>query len=183
MKESVQILFETERLMVRHFIKDDCHNFFLLNGDPEVMRYIRPVKSREETDLFFEEIILYSKNNLAYGRMAVMEKQSNTFVGSFAIIPLENSEKMQMGYSLLPGYWGLGYATELTMAGLLYVFTKTTLTEIYAITEVANFASQKVLLKAGFMMHLTITEGIKDIYQYIFLKQDFQPQNFADTPV
>ena len=53
MKESTnQVVFETERLLVRHFSVVDGDNFFLLNGNLEVMRYIRPVKSREETDLF-----------------------------------------------------------------------------------------------------------------------------------
>ena len=40
------------------------------------MRYIRPVKTAQDTDLFFAEVIQYSKDNPAYGRMAVMEKQS-----------------------------------------------------------------------------------------------------------
>ena len=57
MKGSVQILFETERLIVRHYTKDDSDNFFSLNGDEEIMRYIRPAKTREETDLFLSEII------------------------------------------------------------------------------------------------------------------------------
>lgn len=166
MKGSVQILFETERLIVRHFIKDDCNNFFLLNGDPEVMRYIRPVKSREETDLFFEEIILYSKNNPAYGRMAVIEKHSKVFVGSFAIIPLENSEHMQVGYSLLPIYWGKGYATELVRTGLQYVFTQTNLLEIFAVTESLNSDSPKVLLKNGFVFEKTYAEGDKNLNLY-----------------
>ncbi len=188
MNGSTLILFETQRLLVRHYSKADGDNFFLLNSNPEVMRYIRPVKSREETDLFFEEIIEYSKNNPAYGRMAAIEKRSGAFVGSFAIIPIEgtdksNSDRMQLGYALLRQSWGKGYATELTMAGLQYIFTKTALTEIFAVTEVPNLTSQKVLLKAGFTLHNTYTEGTKELLQYIFLKQDFQPQNFAVTPV
>jgi len=183
MKVPTQILFETGRLLVRHYSKAEADNFFLLNGNPEVMRYIRPVKSREETDLFFDDILLYSKNNPAYGRMAIIEKQSKTFVGSFAIIPMEETDKMQLGYALLKQSWGKGYATELTLAGLQYVFTKTDLTEIFAVTEVPNLASQKVLLKAGFTLHSTYSEGTKELFQYIFLKKDFQPQNFAETPV
>jgi len=184
MKEStINILFETERLLVRHYSPADADIFFLLNGNPEVMRYIRPVKSREETDLFFEEIIQYSKNKPAYGRMAVIERKSNAFVGSFAIIPIEGTDKMQLGYALLRQSWGKGYATELSIAGIQYVFTKTALTEIFAVTEVPNLASQKVLLKAGFTLHSTYTEGTKELLQYIFMKQDFQPQNFAATPV
>ena len=65
MKGSVQILFETERLIVRHYTNDDGNNFFLLNGDEEIMRFIRPVKTREETDLFLLEILQKQKENPA----------------------------------------------------------------------------------------------------------------------
>jgi len=171
---TAHIVFETERLLVRHYTEADADNFFLLNGDPEVMRYIRPVKSREETDLFLNEVIQYSKNNPAYGRMAVIERQSNVFVGSFAIIPLEGTRQMQVGYSLRPSYWGKGFATEVTKAGLKYVFTQTNLEEIFGVTESDNIDSQKVLLKSAFARHSTVMEGTKELYRFILLKRDFQ---------
>src|SRR5688572_9761387 len=171
--EAVQIVFDTERLVVRHYTDDDADNFFLLNSDPDVMRYIRPVKSREETDIFFAEVIQYSKDNPACGRMAVMEKVSGIFVGSFAIIPLETTEHMQMGYSLLPKYWGKGYATELVKWGLHYIFTRTDLAEIFGVTESLNTASQRVLLKAGFNSHSTVMEGEKELHRFNFLKEKF----------
>ncbi len=168
-------VFETERLVVRHYTGADADNFFLLNSDPEVMRYIRPVKSREDTDLFFTEVIQYSKDNPAYGRMAVDEKQSGIFVGSFAIIPLEGTIYMQLGYSLLPSFWGKGFATELTKAGLHYVFTGTHLEEIFGVTESGNIDSQKVLLKSGFSRHSSDWEGTKELYRFLLLKKDFIP--------
>jgi len=171
---NLPIVFETERLLVRHYTGADTDNFFLLNGDPEVMRYIRPVKSRIETDLFLNEVIQYSKENPAYGRMAVIEKHSNIFVGSFAIIPLEKTKYMQVGYSLLPAYWGKGFATELTKTGLRYVFTQTNIEEIFGVTESGNTDSQKVLQKTGFTLHSTVMEGTKELYRFILLKKDFQ---------
>ena len=175
MKGSAHILFETERLIVRHYTKDDSDNFFLLNGDEEIMRYIRPAKTREEADQFLSEILQKLDEDPASGRWAVEEKQTGGFVGSFAFIPIERTvNKMQLGYALLKQNWGKGYATELTMGGLQYVFTKTSLTEIFAVTEMSNTASQKVLLKAGFTYHSTYKEGAKELFQYIFLKQNFQ---------
>ncbi|MGZ5220292.1 MAG: GNAT family N-acetyltransferase [Chitinophagaceae bacterium] len=177
-------IFETERLVVRHYTKDDGDNFFLLNGDEEIMRYIRPAKTREETDLFLAEIIKKYEEDPSAGRWATEDKQTGAFVGSFALIPIEGSvDKMQLGYALLKQNWGKGYATELTLSGLEYVLTKTALTEIFAVTEIQNTASQKVLLKAGFKMHSSYTEGTKELFQYIFLKQDFRSQNLADMPV
>ncbi len=167
-------LFETDRLLVRHYTETDADNFFLLNSDPEVMRYIRPVKSREDTDLFFAKVIAYSKSNPLFGRMAVDEKATGAFVGSFAIIPLENTNSMQLGYSLLPAYWGKGFATELAKAGLVYVFTQTGLDEIFGVTESENIDSQKVLLKAGFARHSSVMEEEKELYRFLLMRTDFK---------
>ena len=104
----------------------------------------------------------------------LMKSISNIFVGSFAIIPLENTMHMQLGYSLLPAYWGKGFATELTKAGLNYVFTQTNLEEIFGVTESENTDSQKVLLKSGFTHHSNVMEGTKELHRFILLKKDFK---------
>jgi ribosomal-protein-alanine N-acetyltransferase len=36
----MQILLETKRLILRRFTKDDANHLYLLDNDPEVMRYI-----------------------------------------------------------------------------------------------------------------------------------------------
>jgi [ribosomal protein S5]-alanine N-acetyltransferase len=178
------ILFETQRLIVRHYTKDDADNFFLLNGDEEIMRYIRPPKTREDADCFLSEIIAKYLEDPTAGRWAAEDKQTGDFVGSFAFIPIERSvNQMQLGYALLKPQWGKGYATELTVAGLHYVFTRTILSEVFAVTETENTASQKVLLKAGFKLHGSFTEESKKLAQYIVVKKDFTSQNFAETPV
>src|SRR5215211_6314916 len=121
----MMLIFETERLIVRPYTQNDQEIFFLLNSNAEVVRYIRPAKNREECNQFLLEVIAAFKANPLFGRWAVHEKISNTFVGSFAVIPVEQTEFMQMGYALLPAFWGKGFATELTKKGLEYVFTQT----------------------------------------------------------
>jgi ribosomal-protein-alanine N-acetyltransferase len=147
----VKRIFETDRLIVRPFLPSDVHHFFLLSGDEEVMRYIRPVSTREQSDQFLLENIASYDFNPRRGRWAAEEIETHQFVGSFAIIPIPSMpEKIQLGYSLISSKWGQGYATELTRGGLEYFFRNEELDEIYGVTEVPNIASQKVLLKAGF---------------------------------
>src|SRR5687767_10242619 len=145
------MLIESERLYVRYLVMDDLENYYRLNGDPEIMQYIRPPKTRAETEVFLKEVIgRYGQQRIDL-RLALLEKHSNTFVGSFAIIPLDNSNELQLGYSLLKEYWGRGYATEITKAGMGYAFNTLALDSIVAVTDVANTASQHVLLKSGFV--------------------------------
>ena len=168
------ILFETERLTVRYYTKDDSYHFFLLNGDEEIMRYIRPAKPRQQCDVYLEEIIEKYQQYPGEGRWAAVDKLTHEFIGSFAYIPIENTDKMQIGYSLLKENWGKGYATELTLGGLRYVFTKTPLTEIFGVTETPNTVSQKVLVKAGFILEDSYKEGVKDLLRFVYYKKDFR---------
>jgi len=162
------IIFETERLSIRQYTKADEEHFFRLNGDAEVMRYIREPKNRAECALFLaRNIDLYQQNPLM-GRWAMEEKETGVFVGSFAIIPVENTEdysvsEIQLGYALLKDYWGKGFATESTLAGKQYAFEVMKLFRIVGITTTDNFASQKVLLRCGFEQQPNITQAGKEL--------------------
>jgi ribosomal-protein-alanine N-acetyltransferase len=167
-----KIIFETERLIVRQYaFEADAENFFALNGNEEVMRYIRSVKTREECDTFLRQNIDAYKTNPLMGRWAVDEKATGKFVGSFAFIPVEGTENSQLGYALLKEYWGRGFATELTREGIKYVFSKTDLHEVYGVTQAENAESQKVLVKTGFKPHKNYKEEERLICSYV-IKRD-----------
>lgn len=158
------IIFETARLVVRRFTENDFENFFVLNGNSEVMRFIRPVKTKEECDVFLEEHILRPAPHAYLGRWAVDEKERGDFVGSFVIIPIPGDEKkIQLGYALMPAYWGKGYASEITKAGVEYFRNRTPLEILYAVTETPNIASEKVLVKSGFQFVNTKLEEGKEL--------------------
>ena len=139
-----------------------------MNGDEEIVRYIRPAKSREECDRFLLEVIKYSEENPSFGRWAVNEKEKGNFVGTFAIIPVDGTDNLQLGYSLLKTVWGKGYATELTKEGIAYFFRKTHNNELYALTQAENIPSHKVLLKSGFIRSKAISEDGKEILEFIY---------------
>jgi len=162
------IAFETERLIVRALTEQDQDNFFLLNGSEEVMRYIRPVKTKEESDEHFKQILEMGDPTPQNGRWAVEDKATGRFIGSFAIIPIPSEpEKTQLGYSFIPEYWGRGLATELAQAGLKYFLDNTSVPEIYAVSETANIASRKVLQKTGFRFHSIKEEEGKELTIFI----------------
>ncbi|HEY1200969.1 MAG TPA: GNAT family N-acetyltransferase [Niastella sp.] len=158
------VIFETERLIIRRYTLADDENFFRLNGDPEVMKYIREAKSRQECSIFLKRNLAYYEQQPLLGRWAMIEKASNEFCGSFAVIPVETVDanrhsEIQLGYALLKDHWGKGYATESTVAGMQYAFDILKLPVIVAITDTANVASQKVLLRSGFEQQPDIMEA------------------------
>ncbi|TMI73716.1 MAG: GNAT family N-acetyltransferase [Bacteroidetes bacterium] len=151
------IIFETERLMVRQYTNGDLDRFFQLNGNEDVMRYIRPA----------QRIISDYEAWPGMGRWAMYKKDELRFIGSFAIIPIENSDKLQLGYALVKNDWGKGYATESVQGGIRYAFEKLGLNEIAGITYPQNELSQNVLLKNGFVFHKTFMEEDKELNMYL----------------
>lgn len=176
------LIFKTERLIVRRFeAENDVDNFFKINGDPDVMKYIRPVKSRKESKLFFLEQIRNYETDPVAGRWAVIEKQSGRFAGSFALIPVEGKTERQLGYALLKEFWGKGYATELMKHGIEYAFSHIADHVIYAITEKMNLASRRVLEKSGFQLEEEYLEDGKEIFRYMITRPAHQKSDI--TPV
>ena len=58
---------------------------------------------------------------------------------------------VEIGYGLLPKYWGKGYATEAVIAAVEWALRQPGVMRIEAETEPDNTASQRVLEKSGFV--------------------------------
>ncbi len=164
------LLFETDRLRVRKFDSADAYPFFQLNSNPQTMQYIRPVKDRQACDAFLQENLqLYKQGSIA-GRFAVMEKDINEVIGTFSCLYLTAEDNFHLGYAFMPDYWGKGYATELLVAGVAYFFHNTQREAVFAITEAANVASRRVLIKSGFVEKGQVLEGGKNLELFVFRK-------------
>ncbi len=167
------VLFETERLIVRRFIQADAEGFFRLNGDSEVVKYIRPVKSEAECIVFLEENIRLYQDGSLIGRYAVVDKVDQTFIGSYAFLYLKGEADIHTGYALLRDAWGKGFATELVKKGVAYFFENTHKDALYAITETVHTASQKVLLKSGMLLEGQTEENGKMLNLYYITREQF----------
>lgn len=78
----MNIIIETERLLLRTFTADDALLIYELNLDPEVTRYTGdPIRDLPHAQLVLEQAILpqYALNN--YGRWAVHLKSGMDFIG------------------------------------------------------------------------------------------------------
>lgn len=170
-------IFETGRTSVRQYNLLDEDFFYQLSSNEQVMRYIRPVVSREDSNkLLAQNIQLYSSIPNT-GRWAVFEKATGSFMGSFSVLSMESDNtKLHIGYALLPQYWGLGYATELLRQGLLFFFANHATDILYAITEEPNMGSQKVLAKCGFTCQGRQKEKGKDLLMFVLRRHEMQPQ-------
>jgi ribosomal-protein-alanine N-acetyltransferase len=156
-------LFETSRLLVRHWEEDDLDNVFYLYSDPAVMQFIRATLSLEETRHILLTHIEHYKTHSFEGRFGVIEKNTGNFIGTFLLKQSDSVEGIEIGYAFLKAYWGRGLGTELVTGGVEFAFNETGAGELFAITELSNEASKKVLRKCGFRQLDNFLEHGKEV--------------------
>jgi len=147
------VIFETERLLVRHLQAEDVDNLYAITGDPELMRYVGDTQplSRELTAKWVDVSI----NNYAtkgYGCSAVIDKQDGAFIGFCGLVRSERAEPpddAEVIYALVKSHWGQGLATEVAGAMIAYGWRSCGLKRIIATIDPANMASANVAKKLG----------------------------------
>ena len=161
----------SDRLYLRQLIPDDLSNLIELYTDREVMKYImdgQPLTDLSKIKYELSNRIKYYQQFPGYGVWPASSKDHHEFVGWFALKFLDQTEEVEIGYRLLRKYWGLGFATEMTLELINYGFYQLGLKKIVAVAHPDNEQSVKVLEKAGFeYIKRTIFYGCEVVYYSI----------------
>jgi len=150
----MRIFTETDRLILREILPEDEDAMFELDSHPEVHRYLgdHPITTKEQAR---ETIRSVRQQYEDYGmaRWAMIEKGSGQFLGwaGLKFMTEQNNHKnyYDIGYRLIPRYWGLGFATEAAIATRDYAFNEMNLDVIYGCTHIENVVSKHILEKIG----------------------------------
>ena len=149
----MKIFAETPRLILRELLDTDDKGMFELDSNTEVLKYLYTepqTKIEQSRDVITFIRKQYEENGI--GRWAVIEKQSGDFIGWAGLKLVKQTinnrtNYYDVGYRLIPRYWGRGYATEVCKASIDYGFKNLNLNLICATASVHNIASRKVLEK------------------------------------
>jgi [ribosomal protein S5]-alanine N-acetyltransferase len=94
---------------------------------------------------------------------AVRLKDSNRLIGSIGGTNEEG--KVQIGYIFSPVFWGQGFATEACGAFVTRLKGLRDVFRIWTFTDFENVASQKVLLKCGFVEEARLAKWFRFVNQ------------------
>lgn len=163
----MHVFLETERLILRQFTTDDVDLLVELDSDPDVMLRITGGRTtpREEiaTD-FLPALLSYYSRFAGYGFWAMVEKSTGDFLGWFHFRPGEGhpQDEPELGYRLRKSAWGMGYATEGSVALISKGFTEFGVRRVTAETMVVHAGSRRVMEKAGMRVVRTFHQDWPD---------------------
>ncbi|MBT8185037.1 MAG: GNAT family N-acetyltransferase [Eudoraea sp.] len=178
------MVIETQRLRLVDLCLADVQDIFLLHSCETVARYntIGIPSDSEVTRKILAPILEQNDNNPGKEfSWTIRKKDSNTFIGEIGIsLAPERYKLATLHYSILPEYWGKGFATEAAFALIKYCFEVLNLHRIEAGSAVDNLASIRVLEKLGMQREgrkrkvLPLKKGWSDNFEFALLEEDLK---------
>lgn len=97
----------------------------------------------------FNHIVKRNERHQIFGTYKIYN-DNREFIGLGSLRLNEDVEDVaELGYMLLPKYWGKGYGSRIAEA-LIYMAEKTKVRRLTAIIDPINIRSRKILIKHGF---------------------------------
>ncbi len=160
------LTIQTPRLILRKLALADAEDIFAYARDPDVTAYTlwEPHQSINDTYDYLNNIALEicrSGMGITWG---IIEKESGKLIGTCSLQTTSVHRRAEMGYVLSKSYWGRGLMTEAVKGAIAFGFHVMHLLRIQGFCAVDNFASARVLEKAGMQF-----EGV--LHNYVFTKE------------
>lgn len=138
-------IFTTKRLIIRRLIDDDLTQFYDMQSNPNVMRYIKKTMNYEETKKELDRFIgYYDDDNIYFNIWAVEEINDNQLVGICGVYQNTHSE-YEIAYRLRECFWRKGMGGEITKGLIKFCFEKNELDLLTAYVREGNLGSKKIL--------------------------------------
>lgn len=145
---------ESSRLRFVPFEQENIKEWSLFFENNPSERFVgfenSPLSNIEKSKGWIEKQ-MERKANAEFGQLAVVDKKSGDFIGVGGVITriINDTTEYEITYSLLPKYFGKGYATELAIHFKRYMLEMTE--SVISVIHIENNASMQVAQKNGMM--------------------------------
>lgn len=163
----IRAQLETQRLRLRLFTHDDLPVMYVLNTDPDIIKYAdSPAKDMQEVKERLEQGPLFDYEKYGYGRFAVELKETGKVIGFCGIKYLPEIDLPEIGYRYLTEYWGKGIATEAARVCVEFARKDLKIKKLIALVIPENTGSIRVAQKLGMIKGPLIHIYDVDAFQY-----------------
>jgi len=142
---------ETARLKLREFSADDAAFVLRLLNEPSFIEFIgdRGVRTLTDAERYLRNGPMASYRQHGHGLLRVSLKDGDIPVGMCGLVKRDTLPAPDIGFALLPDFWGRGYVTEAAEAVLEHGQKTLGIRVILGITTPGNVRSIAVLQKLG----------------------------------
>lgn len=174
------VVFETERLRLRHLEEQDAAFIQELVNEPSWLRFIgdRGVHNLADARKFIANGPQKMYAQHGFGLFVVERTTEGVPMGMCGLIRRETLPDVDIGFAFLPRFCGQGYAYEAAAATLHYAREVHSLDRVVAITKPDNASSGKLLERIGLQLEGTVRlQGSDEELNYYGT-----PPTFAEGP-
>ncbi len=140
---------ETERLYFRKLSQSDFDHWLPFHEDKRTAAFWQGLPQDPKTACKQDiDRTLYRYANNLGGKQALLLKENHKLIGLAGLLvqEVDGQRELEIAYSLLPAYWGKGYATEAAKQCKTYATSKKLAKSLISIIHIDNIPSQKVAL-------------------------------------
>ncbi|MFT5822208.1 MAG: ribosomal-protein-alanine N-acetyltransferase [Crocinitomix sp.] len=144
---------ESDRLKFRLLEETDFESWLPLFYEADVARFLGldpSLTPKELCQKWFDKVLNRYENDLG-GLNVLIDKQTGKFIGQCGLLvqTVENETFLEIGYSILPEYWGMGYATEAAIKAKVEAFQHNYADLLISIVHIENEGSATVARRNG----------------------------------
>ena len=172
---------ETDRLVLRRTVKSDIDEFFFIQLNPNIRRYLgtnRLGDDLEKNRKYFNE---EKYNELNYYRWTIVRKEDNKFLGTIYLnLHSDKARTAGIDYWIREDAWGHGYTTEAAKKIMEFAFLTLDLNRIESCGAKDNVGTWKVMENIGLKYEGTREKsyfyyygGIQDMKEYGLTKEEY----------
>lgn len=142
---------ETNRLKMREFSAEDAAFVLRLLNEPSFIEFIgdRGVRNLFDAKRYLHDGPMTSYRQHGHGLLHLSLKEGDVPIGMCGLVKRDTLPDPDIGFALLPAFWGRGYVTEAAEAVLQHGQKTLGIRVVLGITTPGNARSIAVLQKLG----------------------------------
>ena len=154
----MEVIIETDRLLLRKPTTDDAAFMLRLVNEPSWLQYIgdRKVHTIDDARDYLLNGTIKSFETNGFGFGIVILKETGEAIGMCGLVKRDYLDDVDIGFAFFPEFTRQGYAYEIASRTLDYAKDELGLSKIVAITTLDNQSSIRLLHKIGLTLEKKI---------------------------
>ncbi len=163
---------ETDRLTFRLLKQDDFDAWIPLFEEKNVAKFLgmnTKLSPIQLCDEWFKKSFNRYEKELG-GMNVLIDKKTNQFIGQCGLLvqTIDEEERLEVGYSILPKFWNQGYAFEAASKCKQFAFENNYADSLISVVHIDNIGSEKVALKNG----MSFEKRTEDVFNVFSILKD-----------